>query len=320
MGDELGESWLTASPLKGGEGSAREYAQETLEAAEHLEQLVGQWRRAEEEAKRARWWPRARRLAREVTAARARVERARTSLEVCVTGLPGRGVGAIPGQWSALSVLAAGDYWPALTLEGTVQEHRDVLPPAAVREVLGSLPRIRVEVELGRVGDGGPARLTVLHEQLLILAAGAPPTVAAALIEHLPGELRPLPETVGQICRGGGPVILSVSQPGLVRSRPAGSKEAGAIKLHDIVVHAKGHGLGSAVLTHLCRLADREGVSIYGEMVPGHGQPDDDVARLAGWYHRHGFRSEGRPGRDPAQWSRGERMLRAPAVMLRGST
>lgn len=72
------------------------------------------------------------------------------------------------------------------------------------------------------------------------------------------------------------------------------------LKLHDIVVDVdddsrrrrgqppRPRGLGSAVLEHLCRSADRYGLAISGDIMPGDrtGQTSERLARC---YERHGF-------------------------------
>lgn len=71
------------------------------------------------------------------------------------------------------------------------------------------------------------------------------------------------------------------------------------LKLHDIVVEGgdtgrrrerrkRPTGLGTAVLSHLCRSADRHGLAIFGEIMPG-DYTEESSARLAHWYARHGF-------------------------------
>lgn len=72
------------------------------------------------------------------------------------------------------------------------------------------------------------------------------------------------------------------------------------LKLHDIVVEAgdtgrrreqrrRPVGLGTAVLEHLCRSADRHGLAISGGGIMPGDRTEATSARPARWYERHGF-------------------------------
>lgn len=220
--------------------------------------------------------------------------------------LEDEGVGAGP-RWTALSVIDDRGGRPRLSVEGTLGHERDRLPTHRVDQLLRALPQIRVAVAL----DDDRPLLEELHHELLSLVDHADSEVATRLVEHLPGELRPLPASAHELNRGGGRVTLTVSQPGLEEFSFEAPPEPDAIKLWDVVVHGKGHGLGTAVLVQLCRLADRDQLAIYGRPEPGPRKPDEDFIRLVHWYSRHGF-TAGDGTRPPERWTRQTQMIRRP--------
>lgn len=295
---------------------ARRAAAEAVDEWARLDRLSAAADVAHTRYKRSRWRRRSRRAA-AVRALEEAEESARCCRRLaCELERYGAGSGV---AWSALSTIERGPSWPQLSLEATRGAHRHELPEDPVESILQALPALRAHLELGRAGQ---ERMDELHDQVLTLAAGADEHLAASLHEHLPGQLRPLPVRVEDLHRVTEHLTLYVDQPGDFRwvwQEAVDRGEHGvlvppdAIKLSDIVVHGKGHGLGSALLVQLCRLADRDGLVIYGDVVPGHAQPEEDVTRLARWYARHGFRHRFRPQTPPGAWRRGTPIRRDPA-------
>lgn len=209
-------------------------------------------------------------------------------------------------EWSALSVIPTGPHYPELSLEKTLSQYRQGLPARWVEATESALPRLRVDAQLGRDGQG----LHDLHYGLLEQASNGSKEIAAALFEHLPGPLRPLPSRVADLQRKTSHVTLFVSE-----SRPSdwdtepGTGSGPVIELHDIVIHGQARGLGTAVLIQLCRFADEAGSSITGQLEPGPTAPDERVPIVARWYARHEFSSG---GRSPEDWKRGSVITREP--------
>lgn len=296
---------------------ARWAAAEAVDEWQRLDQLTAAADAANARHERARWWSRRSRRAALVQALGEAEESSR-----CCTRLAselerfGAGSG---GVWGALSTIERSRRWGQLSLEATLGQYRQALPDEPVRSLRQALPTLRAHLELGHIGQ---EVLDDLHEQLLALAAGADDQVAAALHEHLPGELRPLPASVEGLRRVNEHLTLYVDQPGTFRwvwqdavdqGRERGLVPPDAIELHDIVVHGKGRGLGSALLVQLSRLADRDGLVIYGDIVPGHTQPEEDMVRLSSWYVRHGFHHNINPNLPPERWRKGATIVRDPA-------
>lgn len=197
------------------------------------------------------------------------------------------GVGAAPHRWGVFS--GAGD----LTLERTIAglAERRALPQVAdaVRELHDHLPELRLAAH---AGDRSSEREV---EALLVQWSALTTTQRdwRALVEHLPGAVRPLPEALSALDRHGPPVTLSITQGPELDPAPDAR-----IRLHDIVVshRFRGLGLGTAALVQLCRYADQVAAPITGEVEPGPGLADREhrVARLTAWYGRHGFTVTGR--------------------------
>lgn len=210
------------------------------------------------------------------------------------------GLGSMPGQWSALSVI---DGWPELSLEHTLEGLGDRLPQPWAEQTLKQMSRIRAGV-----ARGSSEVLEQLHAELVAVVSTLPGESALRLEEHLPGRLRRIPHNLGDLERANDHVTLFVSDP-MHNFSSAPGPPSGRIRLHDIVVNSRGHGLGTAVLEHLCAFADVHGCTIFGELEPGPGKPESDVLRLAGWYARHGF-TQG--DKAPDQWCRQVHISRAP--------
>lgn len=288
-----------------GENRGPGLAAEHRELASMLPRAMAEEDLALQRLQRARWWSR-RRALRAWEDAAGEVAQAQERLQVVGALLEGEGVGA-GRRWTALSVLTGRGGRVRLSVEGTLAAERDRLPGPRVEPLLHVLPQIRVAVAL----DGDRQLLDELHQELLRLASGADGDVAQRLVEHLPGELRPLPATAADLNRGGH-VTLSVSQPGLEEfSFEPEPPERDAIKLWDIVAYGKSRGLGTAVLVQLCRLADRDQLAIYGWPGPGPKGTDEDLARLSQWYARHGFTAAD-SANPPQRWTRQTRIIRKP--------
>ena len=256
---------------------------------------------ADEAGEGARWWKR-RRLAHETTD-RARDHRSALG-ELLQAGeeLERQVVGSTQ-QWSALSRVKVRQ--ASLSLEETVRRLTNELPHEWATSTLASLPWIRANTALG-----SPEGVDHLHAQILSVARDLKAEVAVELYEHLPGSIRPLPETVEGLDRWTHFRTLSVTLPMEdARWELLADGAPRRIRLHDIVVKQRGRGLGTALLEHLCAFADVRGYMITGELEPGPGRPDADAVRLAGWYARHGFRQG---DRTPSEWRRGASMARVP--------
>lgn len=215
------------------------------------------------------------------------------------------GLGSNPGEWSALSVID-----PEVSLENTLSALQGELPQPWGNDTLKRLPWVRVDS-----ARGDQTVLVDLHAQLLEQVAALPAHAATALEEHLPGRLRRIPGTLADMRRSDGLMTLHISDPlddgWGDESKPRAL--SGRIYLHDIVCMDQGHGLGTAVLEHLCAFADAHKCTISGELEPGPGYTGEvgteRVRRLAHWYARHGF-TQG--NRHPDQWRRQGSISRKP--------
>lgn len=299
-------SWMTAeleSPAAvshwAPDPDASALAERWVETREHVAVVAG-WRdRATAAAASAPRW-RSRSTRRELGAVTDELRVAQERFERLQDSLAWTGVGAT-STWTALSTFGVGKQG----LEGTIRCHRENLTPSFVHGVLRDLPEVRVANELHLAG--GADLLGRLHSELLGEVVGCTdPEAAKALLEHLPGELRPLPPSVEGF-RDTPHVRLCVSQPD---HRFAEDGQTLPIKLHDIVVRdVRGRGLGTATLTHLLRFADHHQHVIVGELVPTHGAPPETTRALARWYASHAFRVGDLP---PDEWRVGSRMRRHP--------
>ncbi|WP_353952511.1 GNAT family N-acetyltransferase [Knoellia sp. S7-12] len=257
---------------------------------------------AADEAVEGSWWWNRRRLAHEARERTGYHRRALAELLRAGDHLERNAVGSTQ-NWSALSRVNARQ--GALSLEETLRRLANDLPKGWAKSTLASLPAIRANTALG-----APTDVDHLHTQILSVARDLRTEVAVDLYEHIPGPLRPLPETVEALERRTPFRTLSVSLPMEdARWELLADGAPRRIRLHDIVVEQRGRGLGTAVLEHLCAFADEHEYIITGQLEPGPGKPDADAVRLAAWYARHGFRQGGSP---PSQWRRGAYMSRAP--------
>lgn len=181
-----------------------------------------------------------------------------------------------------------------------------------VEQILFALPEVRASAELGK--DQGGVAIVESDLLRLIGSLDANPRERRALIEHLPGPRRPLPDSLDGMERGLPPITMFVSQRGVYRGR-IDSRYEPYIELHDIVVtdELQGKGLGTAAMIELCRYADHHGYPIVGELEPGPRYADDAVEPLARWYWRLGFRQS---NRQPSAWVRGRRISREPITLL----
>jgi GNAT superfamily N-acetyltransferase len=132
-----------------------------------------------------------------------------------------------------------------------------------------------------------------------------------ALVEHFPGHLRPLPESLDAMSRQHPPVTLWLEINGSDAEAFVTFSKEPYIRLGDIVITAelRGKWLGTAVMTELCKYADHHVLPIQGEVNPGPGSTDEAMGPLARWYFRHGFRQGDYA---PALWVRNGTIRREP--------
>lgn len=251
---------------------------------------------AGEQPGRGRWSLSGRRAAREADVQAEELRGLPESRRGCAILLESTAAGSTR-EWGALSVIRRGPRNPAFSLEQTLTRHRRALPYGWAAAIGAGLPQLRADAQLGRGGPG----LAELHQRLLEQASQAAAELTVTLREHLPGSLRPLPTRVAELQRQTANVTLFVSetQHDEWNARPDIAADP-AITLSDIVVRGKGWGLGTTVLTHLCRYADATGSAIVGELEPGPSAPDEHVPIVARWYARHGFTPQATPRSTPA--------------------
>ncbi len=257
----------------------------------------------------------------DVAQAQSRLRRARSALGPNAVGAAARTWGVFSGspsyhlEQTLDAVLEAVDS-SGRDIHDAAHELRDVLANrrmAAECEDLEAAPAVTAAVRtvIARLDDWEPDR----RAEILRWQGEVRPLLRRLLLEHLASEDRPLPATVEEMDRHGQPVTLSVSRPADVDLRTGRPDE---IRIHDFVVHGdlKGHGLGSAVLAHLCRWADSRRLDLVGELHSGGdqsgGQSAGQVRRLAVWYSRHGFNAQGQPGLRAELWADGA-PIRRPA-------
>lgn len=203
------------------------------------------------------------------------------------TSLELHGAGADPAVWGVLSIA------PGMRLELTLERviHRGEAPELAdaAADLLHRLPTVRAAAALG-----DRAAVEDVEGVVLRIASDVPAPLARELVDHLPARVRPLPRRVDELEHHGTYKLMV-------------TENDSEIWLHDIVVgHAQGSGFGTSLLQQLCWYADHRGLPIAGTMVSdfpriGSDTSDEEVAaarrqndrRLAGWYHRHGFRGPG---------------------------
>lgn len=240
-------------------------------------------------------------MRRQRTALRDRLRAAKLGLTAALDELGAAGVGSSPGDWGVFSGV------PRFHLEKTLLElASDKLTPATSRDralqLHRQLPQLRVDAY-----RGDQSKELNVQDEVLALAATVEPSRRRALVEHLPGHVRPLPMRLNELERSQPPITMFVSRFAADVS----------IKLHDIVVPGwlAGRGLGTAALIHLCRYADHLGASITGQLNPGPGYRDLEtrLPRLAKWYARHGFAFGDRPA---TEWQVGFWISRNPGAEI----
>lgn len=221
-------------------------------------------------------------------------------------------VGALPNEWGILS--GGSVRRDEISLEETLRSIKRSSPqdPEVHRKItalLSVLPRTRSLAELGE----GSAHTARIEAQVLTLAQDAKleSHQRRALLEHLPGHLRPLPGSINSLDRSLAHIRLSLTFQGPHEETFENFAPAARITLNDIVVASemRGLGLGTATLTELCRYADHHGYPIEGKLQPGPIAPDSDIPPLARWYARMGF-TQG--STEPSQWKRMGTISRAP--------
>lgn len=225
-----------------------------------------------------------RRAAAEASAAS---RRARAELWQLEFTLPTLGAGADPGEWGVFSIA------PGVSLESTLDRlaagrHEDAELATGAANVRPLLAPARAATVLG---DDG-AR-TGIESAVSALVAQAPRGLARDLIDHLPARARPLPPRAEDLVHYGKYKLLV-------------TESASQIHLDDIVMGpVRGRGFGSSLLQELCRYADHRSLPVVCTMVTDAPHLARDASsegydgtrraaerRLAGWYHRHGFRSD----------------------------
>ena len=231
-----------------------------------------------------------------------------------VVQLAKAGVGSTRTSWGVFS--GGTPYYLERTLWKLHRDEKETSRSARDQalHLLRQLPRRRLDA----YRDEGRAELDVQAE-VLALAANLSPSRKKALIEHLPGDLRPLTTSLEALRRREAPILVALRRYDSPDSDDLTDPALGdeAIILSDICVNewVVGLGLGSAALTHLCRCADDIGATITGELFPGRGYLDDRetrIPRLARWYARHLFTLEDDTGLPPDQWQMHKQIVRPP--------
>ncbi|MBF6209851.1 hypothetical protein IU433_04165 [Nocardia puris] len=217
------------------------------------------------------------------------VERAERRLERLRQELSRHGVGAEDRAWGVLSGGETNTLDGVVGLEATVATVAPYFAASAPpwsRELRAIARDCLTAREAAAEGD----RLAVEHVTgRLLTAVRLAPSEAARqrLIDHLPGDLRPVPSDVLTLLRSGpSPVEVSF----VIRTS--------TLELDTITVTPalRGMGLGTAVLTHLCRTADAHRLHITGQLIPTFREDEDAIPALARWCRRHGFTVQERLG------------------------
>ncbi len=230
---------------------------------------------------------------------------ARHDIRMHTGALEHAGAGAIAGEWGVLSV--ARDVSLEETLDRAIARHGDeeqfTRAAAAIRSRLAAVRAAAVLQDTSAT--------PTLERAVLSLAVLSPLETKRQLIDHLPARARPLPRSVDELDHHGS-YTRSVTE------------NASRIRLHDMVVGpawGQGAGFGTSLLSELCRYADHRGLPIVCEMVTNYPRIDPgasraefdaqrrtDERRLAGWYHRHGFRAS----KDVDEWRSFTELRRDP--------
>ncbi|WP_068065594.1 hypothetical protein [Nocardia xishanensis] len=224
-------------------------------------------------------------------------ERAERRLDRLRRELGKHGVGAAEHSWGLLSGGATPTLAGVVGIETTIAvlaTRFAVIAPQWARElhaIARDCPYVREQA-----AEGDRRCVDELTDRLLETVRLAPSEAARQrLIDHLPGELRPIPSDVEQLRRHGpGPIRIDFEI------------HTSTIELASITVTPalRGMGMGSAGLTHLCRTADAHRLHIIGQLLPAFRDDEDAIPALAGWCRGHGFtvheRLGGRISRPPA--------------------
>jgi hypothetical protein len=163
-----------------------------------------------------------------------------------------------------------------------------------------SLALVRAQVELG-IGMNALARAEE--------AAAALAEDYRVLHDFLPVHARPKVTSANHLERSTDLITFLVTE-----REPGWDAPYPHVRLHDIVSRVQSGGLGTAALQELCAYADRQGLPVTADFVPGFDADAARILRLARWYHRHGFRQG---DRSPEAWTPTTAMRRDPIASLR---
>ncbi|MEX3756469.1 hypothetical protein ABFW00_11570 [Mycobacteroides abscessus] len=257
---------------------------------------------AEAEALQRKWWWSGRRKATVADAHQSADRRFRQAHE----SISGAYVGSVPGRWGLLSS----------DIESTIERYLRGPVESELRDRLRAIKPRLFEARI-RAHEGDRTLESELTGELVRCVELEPDNARARrLIHHLPSRERRIPDVdfvsvAEQLDAGVHPpfneryfhyrdVVNSLSRPRFpLATIWVSFWSMQELKLHDIVVEAgdtgrrrerrkRPKGLGTAVLSHLCRSADRHGLAIFGEIMP-RDRTEESSARLARWYARHGF-------------------------------
>lgn len=217
--------------------------------------------------------------------ARVTFERARYEIGEHENALAHLGAGADPAEWGVFSLA------PGVSLEATLArleagQHGNADLAAAAAALRPLVAPARASTVLGDT-----AARKEIERAVAALAAQAPRRLVRELIDHLPARERPLPARAEDLAHYGRYKLLV-------------TEGASEIRLVDIVMGSvRGRGFGSSLLQELCRYADHRSLPIvctmmtdYPDLPRDSSREEHEAAqrtaerRLAGWYHRHGFR------------------------------
>lgn len=257
---------------------------------------------AEAEALQRKWWWSGRRKAAVADAHQSADRLFRQAHE----GISGAYVGSVPGRWGLLSS----------DIESTIERYLRGPVESELRDRLRAIEPRLFEARI-QAHEGDRTLENELTRELVRCVELEPDNARARrLIHHLPSRERRIPDVdfvsvAEQLDAGVHPpfneryfhyrdVVNSLSRPRFpLATIWVSFWSMQELKLHDIVVEGgdtgrrrerrkRPTGLGTAVLSHLCRSADRHGLAIFGEIMPG-DYTEESSARLAHWYARHGF-------------------------------
>lgn len=224
-------------------------------------------------------------------------ERAERRLDRLRRELGRHGVGADEHSWGVLSggetTTLSGVVGIEATIAAVAPRFAMIAPQWArqLRALARDCPYVREQA-----AEGDRTSVDELTYRLAEAVRLAPSEAARQrLVDHLPGELRPIPSDVMRLRRSGpGPIEIEFEI------------HTSTIELDGITVTPalRGMGLGTAGLVHLCRTADAHHLHIAGQLLPTFRDDEATVAALARWCRAHGFtvqeRLGGRMSRPPA--------------------